>query len=448
MKGHLQKLVFTAERFGQHELANHAAAGAYAFLLSATPAVLLVIGLAMALIGRYPRILGEVTRLTLEVLGPLASQDAIGAFYRSRLGPVAIGVGAISLVWAARLFIVTIQRGIRLIYSASGRNTMVKENVLTFAVELVCLVAVVVILAASQGLELLLEPGLVASLAAVPGAFNALLDAVPVAILYLFVYFTYLVIPPSRPRTRTAALAALACVAIYVAFAALLQFFVNSARYELLYGVFGRLIILLVNVYTFFTLYFYGCELAYVIDHFDALLFARYYRVSRMPGVGRLERALFMEPARLLRAYARNHPKGTVIFQSGEVGRTVYFIYDGEVGIYLGERDSRRLVSTLGPGEVFGEMAHIIDEPRTATAKAESDAILLELPPDVFDLFLRADVDAMRHLADSLATRLKEANLRLSEGALYGGPGEGGSEEGDEGDEGDGYTGEPGDEWL
>jgi len=440
MKGCLQKVVFTAERFGQHELANHAAAGAYAFLLSATPAVLLVIGLAMALIGRYPRILGEVTRLTLEVLGPLASQDAIGAFYRSRLGALAIGVGAISLVWAARLFIVTIQRGVRLIYSASGRNTIVKENVLTFAVELVCLVAVVMILAVSQGLELLLEPGLVASFAAVPGVVNAMLDAVPVAILYLFVYFTYLVIPPTRPRQRTAALAALACVAAYVAFASLLQFFVNSARYELLYGVFGRLIILLVNVYTFFTLYFYGCELAYVIDHFDALLFARYYRVSRMPGVGRLERALFIEPARLIGAYARSYPKGSLVFQSGEVGRSVYFIYDGEVGIYLGERDSRRLVSTLGPGEVFGEMAHIIDEPRTATVKVESDAILLELPPDVFDLFLRADADAMRHLADSLATRLKEANLRLSDNAVGG--------DGDEGDEGDGRGREPGEEWL
>lgn len=440
MKGHLQKVVFTAERFGQHELANHAAAGAYAFLLSATPAVLLVTGLAMALIGRYPRILGEVTRLTLETLGPLASQDAIGAFYRSRLGPVAIGVGAVSLVWAARLFIVTIQRGIRLIYSASGRNTVVKENALTFAVELVCLVAVVVILATSQGLELLLEPGLVASFAAVPGIVNAMLDAVPVVILYLFVYFTYLVIPPTRPRHATAALSALACVATYVAFAALLRFFVDSARYELLYGVFGRLIILLVNVYTFFTLYFYGCELAYVIDHFDALLFARYYRVSRMPGVGRLERALFIEPSRLIGAYARNYPKGTVVFQSGETGRTVYFVYDGEVGIYLGERDSRRLVSRLGPGEVFGEMAHIIDEPRTATAKAESDAILLELPPDVFDLFLRADADAMRHLADSLAMRLKEANLRIAEGDA---PEAGGKE-----DEEGGYGGEPGEEWL
>lgn len=442
MKGNLQKAIFTAERFGQHELANHAAAGAYAFLLSAAPAVLLVIGLAMALIGRYPRILGEVTRLTLEVLGPLASPDAIGAVYQSRLGPVAIGIGAISLVWAARLFIVTIQRGIRLIYSASGRNTMVKENVLTFAVELVCLVAAVVILAASQGLKLLLEQGNLPSFAAVPDLVNAILAAAPVAILFLFVYFTYLVIPPTRPRHATAFLSALACVAAYVAFAELLRFFVDSARYELLYGVFGRLIILLVNVYTFFTLYFYGCELAYVNDHFDALLFARYYRVSRMPGVGRLEGALFMDPPRLLKAYARAYPAGAMVFQAGEVGRTVYFIYDGEVGIYLGERDARRLVSRLGPGEVFGEMAHIIDEPRTATARAESDAILLELPPDVFDLFLRADADAMRHLADSLATRLKEANLRLSENDAINGQRDGERDSGDDGED------EPEDEWL
>lgn len=415
MKTIMQQAVFTAERFGQHELANHAAAGGYAFLLSATPAVLLVIGLATALIGRIPRALDEVTDLAFEILGPLASPDAIGAFFQSRLGPLAIAVGAVSLIWAARLFIVTIQRGVRLIYSASGRNTAVKENVLTFTVELVCLVAVVVILAASQGLRMLIESGTNPRFQAIPGLLNTALSAAPVGILLLFVFFTYLVIPAARPRPGTALMAAAASVAAYVCFAGLLQLFVDIARYELLYGVFGRLIILLINVYTFFTLYFYGCELAYVHDHFDALLFARYYRVSRMPAVGRFENALFMEPARLLRAYARAYPAGSLVFEAGELGRTVYFVYDGEIGIYLGPKGARRHMSSLGPGEVFGEMAHIIDEPRTATAQAVRDSILLELPPDVFDLFLRADSEAMRHLADSLSVRLKAANQRLAE---------------------------------
>jgi uncharacterized BrkB/YihY/UPF0761 family membrane protein len=192
----------------------------------------------------------------------------------------------------ARLIVVTIQRGIRLIYSASGRNTAVKENVLTFAVELPCLVAVVVILVGSEGTRLLVDSEVLApradmhGIAAIPAIIPAALDAAPVAALLLFVHFTYLVIPSTRPRLKTATVAAMICVAAYLGFAGLLRFFVDSARYNLLYGVFGRLIIVLVNVYAFFTLYFCGCELAHVHDHFDALLFARFYRVARAPPRG------------------------------------------------------------------------------------------------------------------------------------------------------------------
>jgi uncharacterized BrkB/YihY/UPF0761 family membrane protein len=96
----IQKTVFTAERFDQHELANHAAAGAYAFPLSATPAVLLAMGLASALIGSHPRALASVKEVVLGFLGPLASEATVGAIFSSGLGPLAIVVGACSLIWA------------------------------------------------------------------------------------------------------------------------------------------------------------------------------------------------------------------------------------------------------------------------------------------------------------------------------------------------------------
>jgi membrane protein len=271
------------------------------------------------------------------------------------------------------------------------------------------------LLVGSEGMRLLVGTRVLAPGTGIPRFLQALFNAAPTAALLLFVFFTYLVIPSARPRPKTAAMAAILCVVAYLGFASLMQVFVDYARYSLLYGVFGRLIILLVKVFTFFTLYFYGCELAYVHDHFDALLFARFYRVARTPVTGRIERALFIEPIRLLRAYARAYPAGALVFGAGERGRTVYYLYDGEIGVYLGEEGSRRRVASLGPGEIFGEMAHILDEPRTATTRAEVDSVLFELPPAVFDLFLRADVEAMRRLADSLSSRLKEANLRMAE---------------------------------
>ncbi|MBL8968419.1 MAG: hypothetical protein JNG85_15545, partial [Spirochaetaceae bacterium] len=78
-----QRFLFTAERFAEHEMANHAAAGAYAFLLSATPAVLLILGLARALLRRHPRAFAEVEGLVASFLGPLAAGGGIRDFLSS-----------------------------------------------------------------------------------------------------------------------------------------------------------------------------------------------------------------------------------------------------------------------------------------------------------------------------------------------------------------------------
>jgi CRP-like cAMP-binding protein len=58
---------------------------------------------------------------------------------------------------------------------------------------------------------------------------------------------------------------------------------------------------------------------------------------------------------------------GAVIFEAGTAGKTMYVVIEGEVDLKL--RDDR-LIATVGPGEVFGEMALIDDKPRSATAIA------------------------------------------------------------------------------
>ena len=110
-----QRLVFALERFGDHELANHAAAGAYAFLLSAIPLVLLALGLASALLRMLPNALAEAQRMVASFLGAMEASEVITSFFSKPLGGLAAVIGALSLLYSARLLIVTIQRGIRVI---------------------------------------------------------------------------------------------------------------------------------------------------------------------------------------------------------------------------------------------------------------------------------------------------------------------------------------------
>ncbi|HTZ52442.1 MAG TPA: YhjD/YihY/BrkB family envelope integrity protein [Spirochaetia bacterium] len=415
-----QRMLFAAERYRDHELANHAAAGAYSFLLSVTPAILLALSFTSTVFGSNPAVVTEINRLVARFLGPLSSTVSPGTYFGHRLSILAAIIGVVSLVWAARLFAVTVQRGIRIIWATTARKSLARENAVSLVVELVTFAAMVALIAADEGAHVAARA--VRGAAGV-GTARTIIDIerlAPVAALFLFTGWGYMVLPAKRPSPRAAWGSAALCFVSFLAVTGVFRLFIGAAHYELLYGVLGNLILLLVNVFAFFSLYFYFAELVYVSDQFDALLFGRFHRLTRARTAGseipRLERALFVEPARLLHSYGRNLRKGELLFSAGDTGKSAYFVYYGRVGIYIrsaGGDGAESAVASLGPGEVFGEMAHILGEERTATARADEDSAVLELPPGVFEQYLASHPDASRNLISALSERLKSTDTRI-----------------------------------
>src|ERR1700704_2367595 len=66
---------------------------------------------------------------------------------------------------------------------------------------------------------------------------------------------------------------------------------------------------------------------------------------------------------------------GKVVFREGDPGNVVYVVLDGKVDLRVGGR----LVETVGPGGVLGEMALIEHAPRVATATAKTGCDLLPI---------------------------------------------------------------------
>ena len=106
-------------------------------------------------------------------------------------------------------------------------------------------------------------------------------------------------------------------------------------------------------------------------------------------------------------AQLRAVPSGRHIFQEGDPGDGLYIIAEGTVQIScLVEPNQRKILSSLEPGDFFGEMAVLDDQPRSATATAETDVqVYFITREDMLRILTRAP-----HL---MAGLMKEISMRL-----------------------------------
>ena len=76
---------------------------------------------------------------------------------------------------------------------------------------------------------------------------------------------------------------------------------------------------------------------------------------------------------------------GNQIFDEGDKGDNLYLITNGSVEIRKMRGDEPQVLTTLGKGDIFGEMALFDGRPRAAAAHAVLDTDVLVLSKDDFD---------------------------------------------------------------
>jgi CRP-like cAMP-binding protein len=95
-------------------------------------------------------------------------------------------------------------------------------------------------------------------------------------------------------------------------------------------------------------------------------------------------------------------PAGRVIFSQGESADCFYVIEEGTVDV-IGDG---RLVTTLGPGDGFGQIALLRRVPRTATVRATTNLRLHALSSDRFLPVVTGFPPSAREAGTSVATML------------------------------------------
>jgi CRP/FNR family transcriptional regulator, cyclic AMP receptor protein len=115
----------------------------------------------------------------------------------------------------------------------------------------------------------------------------------------------------------------------------------------------------------------------------------------------------------------RRFPKDTVVFFENEEGDSFFMILEGRIKVTILGDDGREVIlSMLGPGDFFGEMALLDNEPRSATAIAVEETELLSLNRGDFQTVLTDNRSITTALIKILTARLRRANHQISTLAL------------------------------
>jgi CRP-like cAMP-binding protein len=98
-------------------------------------------------------------------------------------------------------------------------------------------------------------------------------------------------------------------------------------------------------------------------------------------------------------------PTGDVVFREGDAGYEMFGVVSGEIQL----QSADRVIATLGPDDIFGEMALVDGSPRMATAVAASPSQLVAIDRHRFLLLVQETpmfaLSVMATMADRLRPR-------------------------------------------
>jgi CRP/FNR family cyclic AMP-dependent transcriptional regulator len=115
----------------------------------------------------------------------------------------------------------------------------------------------------------------------------------------------------------------------------------------------------------------------------------------------------------------KSTPRSTTIMAGGDPTDHLYIVLSGRLKVMMSDAEGKEVIlSILGPGEFFGEMGLIDDEPRSATVVTIEPCELLSIAKREFKKCLADNFEMAMAVMRGLVRRLREADRKIGSLAL------------------------------
>ncbi|HEY9098575.1 MAG TPA: YhjD/YihY/BrkB family envelope integrity protein [Thiobacillus sp.] len=406
----LVQLVYTTLRlFGQNGLKNHAAATAFYFLLSATP-LLLLLSYALQLLGHIAENSVPATILMAALYNQMQLESLTALGFIPRQAQLAAGgVGFATLVLSSRGLVNAVHGAFRIIFPNQSKRNMVVSWVLPLIILPVLFLLMGIAALAQVTLSFLGQNDFI-------GAGNAQLLQIlntlfGFAMVWALLFAAYWRLPRQHPPVRDAARFSLGATISLALLLVIFGLFFKLENYHSLYGALGGVVFVLIGAYFAFLLLYIWAQALYAYGKVDVAALEKLFLGSTGEGASKLESYVFADTNHLLEKYGETLPAGHTLIAEGDDSRIAYFLYAGRALVYKNTAEGRRHLGELNEGQLFGEMAYLLNEKRTASVIADTELTVLALPPSIMEELMRHSAPLSRRIIDTLCQRLERMNL-------------------------------------
>ena len=262
----IRRIYLTFSFFGSKSLINHAASGAFYFLLSVVPLALFFVFVLDTWLSGY----GKVSDYFFQLLSNI--NPAINRKFFESLGLLKGSssfygiVGAVGLLWSSRLVFTSIRNGFDIIFPSNKKRGLIKNNLVSLIFLPITFVAVLSLFITSAVIKQINKAVEIFSLQEfIDLSFlNTITKYYPVVLALFIIFILYKFVPRVKVKgTYALAGAILFIISIYFT-QKILGAFIGASQYNIIYGVISALIIALIWTYILFILFYFYATFIYL----------------------------------------------------------------------------------------------------------------------------------------------------------------------------------------
>lgn len=410
-----QSVFLNIKFFIQNGLLSYSSACSFDLIFSVVPVLLMIILIAIRVLHASPELINTFYNFVPELKTYFNPDKVLASFQNIKKISTLEIVLIFFIIWMARRFFASVFAAMRNIFHDQQKRRAVINQILVFVFELVFVSLVVAFIFAYMSVKTIITMPFFQRFPQLNFIYESFLSGkalayIPNIMIFIATTLIYKIGAGTKPKFKLCFLSGLVCTASFWCFRIILHTFINVSRYNLIYGVLGNVIILLMDIFFFFVFFLFFAQYIFVCQFFDELLLGELYLLPKKEStsfISRLKRKLFIRPDFLLaNELALTYlTSGEKLYTVGDRDTFAYYILKGCIKLERTEYDEQIMYHR---GDFFGELNSVLIQQRSSTAIAVIDTQIVKIRGKKFRFLVNSNPVVAQKVLGQLSTYLSK----------------------------------------